>query len=243
MSERAAVSDDFDVDSVDAADWFEEYAAQMGERFDHVQQLVNMRTAGDERVLEAGAVPCWLQALLDQKFDVVGVDIAPERAEAIVEQHDLDLRQCDLDRDRLPIESDSIQTVVCSEVVEHLLRPRAALLEFRRVLKPGGSLIVTTPNWSRLETLVDWARGGVPHGAECEVSDLEEKGHRGHVRLWSQSELAEMIEGYGFEISTHYTTSFGGSDRAAPVGPALDTVYALAPRVRPFQVVVAQRSD
>jgi SAM-dependent methyltransferase len=237
-----ALSNQIQPDQIDDS-WFDDYRRQMAERYDHVERLVDEVTERDERVLEAGAVPCQLQALLDEEFDVVGVDVDPGRAKRVVDEHDLDLRRCDLDEDRLPIETNTIQTVVCSEVIEHLLRPRHTLREFRRVLEPGGSLIVTTPNWSRLETLVDWAKGGVPHGAECEVADLEEKGHRGHVRLWSQRELAEMVEGCGFEISMHYTTSFGGSDRPAPVGPALDTLYALAGRVRPFQVVVAQRND
>jgi len=36
--------------------------------------------------------------------------------------------------------------VLCSEVLEHLLKPYKALKEFKRVLKNGGILILTTPN-------------------------------------------------------------------------------------------------
>lgn len=36
--------------------------------------------------------------------------------------------------------------IVCLHVVEHLERPRAALDEFYRILKPGGSLVIETPH-------------------------------------------------------------------------------------------------
>lgn len=40
--------------------------------------------------------------------------------------------------------------ILCSEVLEHVPRPEAALAEFRRVLRPGGTLILSTPFLARL---------------------------------------------------------------------------------------------
>ena len=45
----------------------------------------------------------------------------------------------------LPVASDSVDTVLCTEVLEHLEDPQAALREFFRVLKDGGLLMVTAP--------------------------------------------------------------------------------------------------
>ena len=45
----------------------------------------------------------------------------------------------------LPLASASVETVLCTEVLEHLEDPRGALEEFYRVLKSGGLLMVTAP--------------------------------------------------------------------------------------------------
>lgn len=44
----------------------------------------------------------------------------------------------------------SADVVLCSEVLEHVLRPQAALAEFHRILRPGGTLILSTPFLARL---------------------------------------------------------------------------------------------
>ncbi len=37
--------------------------------------------------------------------------------------------------------------MVCSEVIEHTAEPERAMREFQRVLRRGGALVLTTPNW------------------------------------------------------------------------------------------------
>jgi SAM-dependent methyltransferase len=58
----------------------------------------------------------------------------------------------------LPFESCSFDAVVSTEVLEHLENPHHVAREFARVLKPGGMLVVTTPNiinvYSRLHFLL-----------------------------------------------------------------------------------------
>ena len=53
-------------------------------------------------------------------------------------------------QDMNSIEADRFDTVLCSEVLEHLPRPAAALSEINRVLKPGGKLILSVPFFARL---------------------------------------------------------------------------------------------
>ena len=43
----------------------------------------------------------------------------------------------------LPLETATVDAVVCTQVLEHIAEPVETLLEFRRVLRPGGRLIVT----------------------------------------------------------------------------------------------------
>ena len=46
----------------------------------------------------------------------------------------------------LPIASESIDTVVCGDIIEHLEHPDKLAAEIYRVLKYGGTLVLTTPN-------------------------------------------------------------------------------------------------
>lgn len=54
------------------------------------------------------------------------------------------------DGHRLPFASDSFDIIICSEVIEHVENPHRMLAEFQTVLKEGGALVITTPNWLSL---------------------------------------------------------------------------------------------
>lgn len=45
------------------------------------------------------------------------------------------------------VPSERYRTVLCTEVLEHVSRPWEALAEIKRVLMPGGTLVLTTPFW------------------------------------------------------------------------------------------------
>jgi ubiquinone/menaquinone biosynthesis C-methylase UbiE len=50
----------------------------------------------------------------------------------------------------IPLVGNSFDVAVCSEVLEHVPLIGHAVKEIARVIKPGGILIVTTPNWNSL---------------------------------------------------------------------------------------------
>jgi ubiquinone/menaquinone biosynthesis C-methylase UbiE len=54
------------------------------------------------------------------------------------------------DGEHLPIADASLDVVVMSEVIEHLLRPENAVWEIARILRPGGVFVMTTNNASEV---------------------------------------------------------------------------------------------
>lgn len=75
----------------------------------------------------------WLES---QGYEVEPIDLEPnfDRCKTV-----------DVDAG-LPYDDESFDLVWCSEVIEHLQDPERALTELRRVTRPGGDLILTTPN-------------------------------------------------------------------------------------------------
>jgi ubiquinone/menaquinone biosynthesis C-methylase UbiE len=56
----------------------------------------------------------------------------------------------------LPLPDASFDCVILSEVIEHLEAPQISICEAARVLRPGGRLFVTTPNYRSFWPLMEW---------------------------------------------------------------------------------------
>ena len=61
--------------------------------------------------------------------------------------------QADLDREAIPLPDGSVDAAVAVETIEHLENPRAFLRELARIVRPGGWVVVTTPNQLSLLSL------------------------------------------------------------------------------------------
>ena len=65
--------------------------------------------------------------------------------------------------DDLPLEGESFDAVVCTQVLEHLAEPQKAIGELHRVLRPGGRLWITAPLvWELHEAPYDFFRYTAP---------------------------------------------------------------------------------
>jgi ubiquinone/menaquinone biosynthesis C-methylase UbiE len=58
--------------------------------------------------------------------------------------------------ERLPLADGSFDCVLLSEVIEHLEAPKVSIREASRVLRLGGRLLVTTPNYQSLWPMMEW---------------------------------------------------------------------------------------
>ncbi|HTR68111.1 MAG TPA: class I SAM-dependent methyltransferase [Terriglobales bacterium] len=103
--------------------------------------------------LDAGCGSGFLSRWLAQRgCRVTGVDAAPEMVEvsmnlaaADANCERLSFRQVETIA-RLPFAAEEFSGILCSSVLEYLPDPQACLLEFFRVLKPAGLLLVSVPN-------------------------------------------------------------------------------------------------
>ncbi|MDT8375492.1 MAG: class I SAM-dependent methyltransferase [Mariprofundaceae bacterium] len=104
----------------------------------------------------------------------------------------------------LPFEDSSLDLVVASEIFEHLISPLLFLEETSRTLKPGGLMLLTTPNVSHIGAIVHLLKGGSNYERlERSPMFLVEDEWRGHIRFYSKAELEWLGERYGFEVIDH----------------------------------------
>lgn len=57
----------------------------------------------------------------------------------------------------LPLKAETFDCVLMSEVIEHLAEPQISVREAARVLRPGGRLLITTPNYRSFWPAMEWA--------------------------------------------------------------------------------------
>ena len=129
----------------------------------------------------------------------------------------------------LPFASGSVDVVILSEVVEHLVDPDGGLAELYRVLRPGGHLVLSTPN------LAAWFnRGLLLAGIQpifSEVSLRRVYGRpgqvvAGHLRLYTKRALTGFLADLGFTDIRVSGACY--HDVPAPLRP-LDRLFRLVP--------------
>ena len=144
-----------------------------------------------ERVLDVGCGEGRFAAELARiGAHPVGIDIAAEplrRARAI--HPELDLRQVRA-AGAWPLKDASFDAVWAGEVIEHVADTAGWLSEVRRVLRSGGSLLLSTPAHGRLQMLW-WALA--PRAFEAHFDPRAD-----HLRFYRSRTLTELLEDFGF---------------------------------------------
>ena len=137
--------------------------------------------------------------------------------------------ECDIERQSIPLDDHSVDIIVFTEVIEHLrvgLLP--ALRELHRILRPGGKLILSTPNLLSLQNRLCFLLGRTDYDTlEMPFASLaaeERIGHSGHFRVFSMPELTDLLSHTGFQIVSRCYRQLGPS--AEQKGAGLCTVVA-----------------
>lgn len=105
----------------------------------------------------------------------------------------------------IPVAEKSVDVVVAGEVFEHLYSPLHFLREISRVLRPGGRLILTTPNICYIGNLVKLLMGHSCHEAVVTSHIYMNSEWRAHMRVYDRYELAMLCGKNGLnEIRTEF---------------------------------------
>jgi 2-polyprenyl-3-methyl-5-hydroxy-6-metoxy-1,4-benzoquinol methylase len=164
------------------------------------------------RVLDAGCGDgSFLDSLArhigDGRVSFVGVDYSGHQL-AKAARLPYDFHECDLG-DGIPLPSESFDVVHAAEVIEHLYDPDLFVDECARVLRPGGRLVVTTPNPQAWYNRLLFLAGIQPLFYETSSRSTEvgagalrrfKRTTRpvGHLRLFNRRALLDLLERGGF---------------------------------------------
>ena len=139
-------------------------------------------------------------------YEVSCADLYPE----IFKADEFEIKQADLDS-KLPYRDASFDYLVCVEGLEHIENPANAIREFSRLVKTGGTLVVSVPNIMNIEERLKWLfTGYTSHFKPLSPQFLESvsRDYGGieevalHVNAISYSEARYLLEQSGFELKS-----------------------------------------
>jgi SAM-dependent methyltransferase len=128
-------------------------------------------------------------------WKVRGVEISPEACRLARDQYGLEVFCGELEEAGLP--DASVDAVLMSHLIEHVHDPIATLREVRRILRPGGVVVMETPNVRSLEQYVFrqyWYDWDVPR----------------HLFLFSARTLAHCCARAGLRVTRVGYSSYAG---------------------------------
>jgi 2-polyprenyl-3-methyl-5-hydroxy-6-metoxy-1,4-benzoquinol methylase len=198
----------------------------------HAKLLAAVGTGN--RVLDVGCSSGYLAAPLAERGNtIVGIELdadAAREAEAYCER----VLVGDIMSMELPLEPGSFDVVLCGDIVEHLRDPVAALARLRPFLRPGGRLVLSTPN------VANWA---VRLGLLAGRWDYTDRGllDRTHVHLFTRRSLAAAVEQAGYRVLDLDFTSPAPGDSDALDGAAR-AIAGLRPTLFAYQWVVTAQT-
>ncbi len=157
-----------------------------------------LKKLGSQRVMDLGAGNGALCAMIkSQGLDAAGLEYDREGCAIAQRAHpDIPFHNMSVEDDPaklLALEA-PFDTVVSTEVIEHLFSPHFLPIFAAGVLKPGGHLVISTPYHGYLKNLAlsvfdkwDFHHTALWHG--------------GHVKFWSRKTLTQLLEANGFQVT------------------------------------------
>lgn len=169
--------------------------------YDHLRRALRaeLPPPGSGVIVDCGCGPGDLLALLCRwrRGDVLaGIDLSYELLAAARDRAP-GVLFVQASAQRLPLRTGIADAVIVLHVVEHLPRPEEFLAEAARFLRPGGVLVLATPNPAGIGARVSgrrWIGFGDPH----------------HVSLRTPDQWRRTVRDHGFTIRRDGTTGLSG---------------------------------
>ena len=215
-------------------------------------QLLKPHLNAERRFLDVGCGDGFflttVQATMPD-IELFGIDRSAyqlTRAEAVLNR--ADLHNADLDQG-IPLEDQALDIVYAGEIVEHLYNPDLFLKECHRILAPDGVLVLTTPNLCAWYNRILFLLGVQPLFVESSTeSSLVGAGLTrslrrgsvpvGHLRIFNQRAITDLLARYSFEVVTVQSAVFDAFPAALQ---ALDKLFTLVPSMGSIFVILARK--
>ena len=169
-----------------------DYAHRMGRHDLHAQLLRWLTPGTHQRILELGCGPGkYVGLLANNGFDVTGVDPYAFPTWDELQGRDNVRMMSGVFGESLPFPDRSFDAVVCLSALLYFEDPHKGLEEMKRVLKPGGRLVIRTVNRLNFYTTRTGRR-----------LDPESK------QLYSPDELQSLVRAHGFRVEHRFTHGF-----------------------------------
>lgn len=176
------------------------------------------------RMLDIGCGPgFFLEAARERGWQVEGMEMNERCVERLEE---LDIPVCTDPLEHSDLEEGAYDAIAMWEVLEHLRQPHQALAEVRKLLKPGGTLLICVPNFASLVNRIMHEKGGTFAGYS-------------HVNFFEAPTLARMQEENGFaveELETVITELGTINNYLSFADPYLDASAAVLPLLTPAYI-------
>jgi 2-polyprenyl-3-methyl-5-hydroxy-6-metoxy-1,4-benzoquinol methylase len=135
----------------------------------------------------------WGQYWIEKGWKVCGIDINKEHLEESGKKG-ISTIYCDLNAGKIPYEDNSFDLIFAGEVIEHLIDTDGFVADLYRCVKPGGFVLLTTPNLVSFENRLRSVLGIYPVWVNYGL-----KGS-GHIRAYTPGVLRKQLKSSGFTI-------------------------------------------
>jgi SAM-dependent methyltransferase len=203
-----------------------------------VMDLVNRHVLKpDPIIVDIGCGTGATASALGRVGRVVGVDFSPLALKACASRGLSELLRAKAEA--IPLATGSVDAIVATDILEHLDDDLAALTEFRRVLKPGGQVVMTVPAYQFLWSEHDLALMHRRRYVAAQIGELAARAGFRRVRL-------------GYALSLLFPLALGrllrrreASDRPpeALIKPIPDWLNAALIRLQRFEKALFRRAS